>query len=40
MNTADNHVAAMKALAIKLDWIQGANFLVGSTANGYVMVFR
>ena len=50
LNTADNHVAAMKALAIKLDWIQGSravlagtaqpNFLVGSTDKGYVMVFR
>ena len=46
LNAADNHVAAMKALAVKLDWIQGVkgparpNFLVGSTDKGYVMVFR
>tara|TARA_R110001599_G_C11868832_1_gene622676 strand:+ start:54 stop:317 length:264 start_codon:yes stop_codon:yes gene_type:complete len=50
LNAADNHVAALTALAEKLDWIQGSkavlagtaqsNFLVGSTDKGYVMVFR
>ena len=49
LNTADNHVAALTALAEKLDWINSSaaflgtaqpNFLVGSTDKGYVMVFR
>lgn len=42
LNAADNHVAALTALAEKLDWIQGhpndsgPEFFRGSRATGYI----
>ena len=40
LNATDNHVAAMKALAIQLGWLDKTGMgIVGSTRKGYCMVF-
>ena len=40
LNATDNHVEAMKALAISLGWLDATGMgIVGGTQNGYCMVF-